>query len=495
MQRLPAVLGIMVAVLSGCLPETRVTWSPDGRYALIRSADGLYLCDGDGKLSPRIAENVAAAAWTPDSRAFLAACVKPLSTWDELLGHLSDARKQTAQSEASAFRQEILAYKGDWQKFSLSAPSADIRAALLCLRDQYGAEFAPVIGEPWSGLKALRHAAFRVQRFDVADGQAGPGKVLLESLEPIAEIRVAPTGKAFAYAAPPYPALGAEAAFSLHVASFAAPDKVCRVADRVSIFFDWTPDGGSVVFAQADTPDPQACGRRAALTSSERALVYARDHMPETYRQTAARLGRIVRAALLKADGTVLESPENTTLAWVPFFDSMPARCLRDGRVLFAAAGVQLPATEMPKGLSLFTVGLESPRKVEQVLTPEARNQVGERLHLMQLSPDETQVSIPGDALTVLNLATGQVTRVCQDPGAILTTIPVWRSNRELCFAVSHGSKLGSPDSDEIVLWSPADSRCLSKDWPRSVAGGLLPARAKPSTGAPAPTSPAPPAK
>jgi len=52
--------------------------------------------------------------------------------------------------------------------------------------------------------------------------------------------------------------------------------------------------------------------------------------------------------------------------------------------------------------------------------------------------------------------------------------IPVWRSNEELCFTAPAGSKPASPGGAEVVLWSPAASRCLSKDWPDSVTKGFL---------------------
>jgi hypothetical protein len=54
------------------------------------------------------------------------------------------------------------------------------------------------------------------------------------------------------------------------------------------------------------------------------------------------------------------------------------------------------------------------------------------------------------------------------------SAIPVWRTNDELCFVVPAESKLGTPNGTEVVLWSPAGSRCLSKDWPESVTKDFL---------------------
>lgn len=468
-------LVLAVAAISGCLPETLITWSPDGRYALVRGGGGLAVCDGDGHLSPALAEEVPAVAWLPDSRRFIAASGTYAATWDELLPHLSDERRQTAQAEAEAFRGEILAYKGDWGAFRFRAESADILAALMCLRDQHGAELGPVVGDKWSGLKDLRHGIYALRLFEVADGKADKGKVLLESLEPPAEIRVAPTGKAFAYAAPPYPALGAEAAFSLLVVSLAAPDAPQRVADRVSIFFDWTPDGRSVVFAFTNEADPAASNRRAHLSSNESGLVYRRRRMPEAWRSSNLRAGRIVQRTVVDAEGGLVEKGTQDLVAEVAFFDSMPVRSLRDGRILFAAKEVRLPAASgaISKTLSLFCRGADGTLATLPVLAPEGRPTPEYRLDLLQLSPDETRATLPTDAgpVAVLDLATGKVTDAwTEETGSRLPAIPVWRSDQELCLVVPKGSKAGSADREAIVLWSPQGTRCLSKDWPAPAA-------------------------
>jgi len=478
MQRRVAVvsLAIAAAILSGCLPETRMLWSPDGKYALVRGGDGLYLSDGDGKLSPRIAEDVQAVAWMPDGRQFIAACGKTLATGKELLPYLSNEREKAAKSEADAFRAEILAYDGDWGKFYFKTSSSDIRAALICLRDLYGKELAPVVGDRWRGIEEVSHEVQRIHLFDVADGQAKENKVLLESLEPVAEIRVSPTGKAFAYVAPPYPALGAEAAFSLFVASFESPDKAMHVASRVSIFFDWTPEGRSLVFATTSQPDRGAPGRRASFHSGN--LVYLRSRMSVFGHDAGSRLGTIEKGTYVNEDGTVADKVSPQSIADVSFFDSMPVRCLRTGRVLFASHEQHLPDTpdKRPTGLTLFSVGLEAPRSIEKVLTAEAEKRGGDRLDLFQVSPDETRVCIPNEngGITVADLATGKVIELGAEDTDIDATIPVWRSKDELCFVVKKDSKLGTAKRNEMVLWSSSGTRCISKDWPESIAKGFL---------------------
>ena len=470
---------LLATVFAGCLPETRITWSPDGKFALVRGGDGLRLCDADGKLSPPIAENVPAAAWMPDSRQFIAVWAKPVVTWEELLPYLSEEWKANAKGLAEDWRRQILAHEGDWDKFELGPRPADIMAGLMCLRDEFGKELAPRVGARWEDLKGVCHTVYVVQLFEVADGEARPAKVLLQVLAPIAELRVAPTGKAFAYAAPPYPPRSPEPTFSLFVASFAAPDKPRRVQDRVSIFFDWTPDGRSLVYPCADMAEPGAHIPRVSFGSTERAFLYTRNRMREPGQQQPLRAGSITRSEVVGEDGALVEGKNPTCLAKVLFFDSLPVRCLRNGRVLFASRETRLPAppADMPQDFALFSLDLANPKALQAVFTPEVRGEVGGTWDLFQLSPDETRISIPDPKglVAILDLATGKVTRVSDEAmKGRLATIPVWRSKEELCFVVPAGSKLGAPGGDEVVLWSPAGSRCLSKDWPDSVAKGFL---------------------
>jgi hypothetical protein len=473
-----ACLSILLAaaILAGCLPETRIAWSPDGKCALVRGGDGLYLCDGDGKLSPRIAEEVSAIAWMPDSRRFIAVCDKRIATWTDLAPHLPDAVQQAAKAQAESFRQQVLAYKGDWEKFSFEAKPADIVAALMCLRDLYGKKLGPAVGEKWKDLEKLQHTVRLVQLHEVEDGQAKLVKTLFESLAPMIEIRIAPGGKALAYTSPPYPPESPDPCFSLYVATLASPEKPRLVDDRVSAFFDWTPDGRALVYARANTPELGSSMPRITLSITERDLNYTRDRLRQSYRQRGLRVGRINKCTPLAEDGAPKEKMASTILADVGFFDSLPVRCLKDGRVLFAAREIHLPMAEpSSQPLSLFSLEPAGPKMVRLHFTAEARNGSYGSLELFQLSPDETRIAFPSQKgiISIVDLATGQVTK-SEDASAPLKTIPVWRSNDELCFVVPRGSNSGSPTRQEVVLWSPTETRCISKDWPQPVAKGLL---------------------
>jgi hypothetical protein len=476
-------LGLVLLAAAGCLPLARVAWSPNGTYALISGGDGLYLCDGDGKLSPRVAEDVTAVAWMPDSKQFVASCATTLKTWNELAPHLSKDRLESVQAAAEEYRKQILAYKGDWNDFEFKAEFTDTLAALVCLRDQHAKELAPVVGERWKDLDEVRHRVFALRLFDVEGGKVKPSKVLLESLEPIAEIRPSPDGKALAYAAPPFPPVGYDPVFSLFVFPLEVPDNPSKVADRVSIFFDWTPDGRSVVYARAEFPDPTFRDRRIPFRCKEGPVLYGRNYIRDPERQPPHREGEIIKAAVME-DGRLPDKIKQDSLARVLFYDSLPVRCLKDGRILFASRESHRPALAgEDERMAIYCLG---PNGIEPVFSAEVLEQAHSDLAFFQVSPDESQlVVMGGDRMTVLHMKANRVIveerqNVNESFGGITReTIPVWRSERELCFVVAKGSKLGSPDADELVLWSPAGSRILSKDWPEAVRSDWLP-RARP---------------
>jgi hypothetical protein len=214
------------------------------------------------------------------------------------------------------------------------------------------------------------------------------------------------------------------------------------------------------------------------LESNERALTYMRDRVRNPQQQNPLRSGGIYRHDLFAPDGRRLAEPSRTCLSKAFYLDSQPIECLKDGRVLFAALDVRLPAppSEVPRQLSLFRISRAQPVTITQVLTPRVQEEVAVLLDLMRLSPDGARICVPtGDAVKVVDLASGKVTATYPtDKHLAGQVIPVWRTNDEVCFVVTAGAALGSPGRPEVVLCSPSATRCLSKDWPDGVVQDLL---------------------
>jgi hypothetical protein len=124
-------------------------------------------------------------------------------------------------------------------------------------------------------------------------------------------------------------------------------------------------------------------------------------------------------------------------------------------------------------------------------------DQLGERMDLFELSPDERFLSVPGGKgeVAVLDLTDNKI-YVVQDNvqgERELRLPPVWRSAGELCFVGPPGGEHASKDRGEVVLWSLDEHgdpkyRVLSKDWPQAAVERWLTRREKKPTTRPAPS-------
>jgi hypothetical protein len=170
--------------------------------------------------------------------------------------------------------------------------------------------------------------------------------------------------------------------------------------------------------------------------------------------------------------------PEARDLAEVVFDKDLKVRCLRDGRVLFAAAEVSLPApvSESSHKPVLFMLDTAGALSVRRALPAAVDAKVPDRVDLFEVSPDETRVAIPGSKgrVAIVTLSTGEIREIIGNyPQGDLRTVPVWRSPDQLCLLAPAGSRFTSPKRDEIVLWSPDRATVLSRTWPDEVVAGI----------------------
>ena len=451
--------------LAGCWPMTRIVWSPDGQRAIVlgqhEDKPCLYLCDGEGRLSPRVAERVTAWAWLADSKRFLVARAgEPLKTWKGVSALMTQERRERIIGRAKDLRNEILKHgslDGDSTRWKTE------RFAFMCLRDTYRDELAKKAGEKWKEVEKIEHVPWVVQLYRVQAGGAEPGEVLLRSLDAIFSIGASPDMRAFAYVARitddrMYGDLPGHDDLSLHLADLRAGAAGVHVADLVSFFFDWSPDSRCLTYARAAAPKPRGSDR--------------------------LQLGSVNRRRVRDEGGAILKDlPKADPLVGLIFHEMLRVQYLRDGRIAFAAAELKLPATaaDMPRRASLFAVDPDRPLTVTRLLPRKAEDRVADRLELFRVSPDGRRVAIPGSRgeVTVLDLTTGGVWDI-QERYQSMTkadapfNLPVWRrGSKELCFVAAPGAPHGSPRRCEIVLWSEKDNefRCISRAWPKEIMG------------------------
>ena len=198
------------------------------------------------------------------------------------------------------------------------------------------------------------------------------------------------------------------------------------------------------------------------------------------------RFGALVRQPVVEADGTLVASadklPPQEGLVGMVYEPMGRVRVAKDGRIVFTARDVSLPATaaDLPARPTLFFVDPGRQATVSRAAPRSVEAQLGNQLQLFVLSPGGDFVAVPSDhgQVTVLNLVKGDMVNVQpvedrQGGDWTLQSVPSWRSATELTFVkpVREGSA-----EREVVLYSMADGseKVLSGSWPETTREGWL---------------------
>jgi hypothetical protein len=227
-----------------------------------------------------------------------------------------------------------------------------------------------------------------------------------------------------------------------------------------------------------------------------RYLAYARANPPKVATGDTLRLGTLRRMQVCEADGTLraqgIEDEAKETkgadgqvqttpspaesLAGIVFNEWTKVRWLRDGRIIFVSAEINLPVAndDVPTKLSLFAIDPGKQATVARLLSRKAEGEAGDAMQHFEINRDETLIAVPGSdgRMTVVSLNGAKVTEVqARGEGKKLHLVPSWRTSDELCFAVG-SDKANRPA--EVYVWRPgAQARCISTDWPDEVVGAM----------------------
>jgi hypothetical protein len=449
-----------IAGLCGCLPEKRVAWSPDGRWAAVRAGDGLHLCDSSGKLSERLAENVGGMDWFPDSRHLLVTATEHAKTWAELIPLLDPSRVQALTELGEQLLVDMRTYEGDWDAFKPRAIEKQTggvgAAALVYARDHADAKLRERLGEKWADAQKLEAAVGTLRVAEVHEGTLSFGPVLVRSIDGLSEPRVSPDGRRAAYLSPLPGDNSPVQLFALALEPGATPQ---AIAEYTSQFCDWSPDGRYLVYAAAS---PGAAGGGKEM-----------------------HLGVIARRQIVDEQGQMpAKLPDAEDLAGILFQQETKVVCLRDGRILFAGLEAYLPCTtkDMPQTVGLFALDPERQPTITRLVPRQSAADLADLLPLFDVSPDQRRVCLPAGngRVVVLTLATGDALEIAADKQVDeLRTLPTWRSNDELC--LNYGPEPENPGArSEISLakinWEEksVNIRALSGDWPPAAVMDFL---------------------
>lgn len=484
LKHLAAALALLC--LSGCFPEERIWWSPQGDRALVLIDNRLHLVTADGPLGEALdgvsMENVVVktVSWLPDGNRFICSRERTLKSWAEVVKLIPEDEVKQVDAILPAVEPLLeaaakIAPTAEKLDHVISSLPTELRTKLIAAVMRTYAENPAAVEAKLTVLpksediiQSLRKdgVSFSVDELCVItlkDGKVGETQGIEASLlMKHAMPRISPRHDAVACVR--FGENDDHASLEVHPLSGGAP---LLVTQRATGAFDWTPDGRSLVFM---TPFD---GESDKLQSVQKLTVLQPD-------------GQLMKVALEKQpDGSVqqmkgpdrLNQPEVLATAIVLQHPSL--QVLPDGRVLFAAQPAEMPFLGgEPKEEPRLYLLSEDGKKLAPI--PTAPGELPTDLGYFAASPDGTHVAIVEggtDAVAVVNVGSGKVELISPPhEGWKCSTLPSWKSNTELSFAALHGDK----PEPKWMLWSAGSPvRSISSAWPAKATAKWLEAPKK----------------
>ncbi|HVS53786.1 MAG TPA: hypothetical protein VHD62_15630 [Opitutaceae bacterium] len=443
-----ALLALALALVAGCgFDEQRLVWSPDGKRAAVLNHGDFYLTDAEGKLSPKLAEDVTRVAWLDDSQRLVLAIARHVFDWPAVAQEIGAAKTQEVALAAEAVWKKIQAGTA-WEEAAKEFELNNTNVLALYLTQKHGAELrAKVDDKTWKQIDG--QAVVDVRQLVVArieNDQLQLGAVLYHGLSDYADIRTAPGGRAVAFVV--QTALEKQGNVRLLVTPIDATE-VVEVATMVASFPDWTPDGRSVAYVQG-----------AAESAGN-------GQVPQ--------LGALIVRRVFADDGKVALDPEPQALAGCILTGQIRVRCLRDGRILFNTAEISLPISKADGGNEreqLFAIDPSRQSTLVRLVPRSGENRLPQGLTFFEPSPDGRRVLFGGEngEVMVLEIVTGEINEV-QPAGGDLSGAPQWRNAEEFSFTRRNSEKDGVKPAHECDLVlrradDPKKETVLSAAWP-----------------------------
>ena len=464
----PAAL--LLLLLSGCL-EKHLVWSPDGQRAAViakgetNEGGGLYLCDADGKLTARLVPAVYRVAWLGDSQQLVVAREQKTSDWSEVTRILGAAKAAEVAAKAEAAWEKTAANRQEqWiSGGSLFGVENGAQRGLALGGDGFGGAtmvylwahhadgLRAVYGEKMDGIRAKDgFTGHELLMARIVDDKIQLGTTLHQGLAEIQDIRIGPDNRAVAFTEAP----GSDKEGRLMLARINGTGAVV-VAERTSLFADWTADGRTLVYVQALGGD--------AIKND-------------------LRLASLVRCEVLDDHGQIRVAEKNEDLAGLMFSASTRVRCLRDGRILFNAVEFNLPVANKDSDAErekLFALDAARQATLVRMIPRNNEEHLPKVLAFFEVSPDEKQVLVGGyeGEVSVLTLSTGEVQQVQESGEYNLLAAPVWRKDGEITYAKRNPTTDGKrPDRKaEIVLRKGDNVKVLSQSWSSDMLEEVFP--------------------
>ena len=462
---LAGVFSGILLLTAGCDLHEFIHWAPDGQHAFVQGADGTWLVDSSGAI---LGPATDARAWLPDSHHVIVdRAVKP-KNWDEYAQLLGTDNVDRVTEAADRLVKVIQDYHGAWSNFTDSvsykkwdqaeAIHASVLSVTFYLRQTNPQAIAPILEAMSADEKAkiddLTPDIHEIVIRNVLPSEPPADQLLVRFPFGILWVAASPNGQVIAFAGdtPEHP--------SLYVIP-RTPHAQTTLVDEGATEADWSIDGQN--------------------------LVYAKFTVPYEFLSKSVQLGTITTHQVCGTNDQLLaEFPPAKDLAGVLLSGNVThVACLPDGRILFAAAPVHLPAitADMPGQLTLFALPAGATQSVASVVLPADIEHLPNRADRFALSPDKKKVAIPGNAgeVSILFLDTGKLVPL-QEANVYTNNqnsdqlIPSWRNANEIALAVPAGDPSGSSNRAEVVLMNLSGSKtAVSRSWRNTMTKDFLP--------------------
>jgi hypothetical protein len=447
--RLLALLAILLALCAGCL-EQRIVWSPDGSRALVLGDHGLYLCDADGRISPLLMPDVTTAAWLNNSEITLVRR-REATDWTDIARSIGEESKPIEAQAEDLWRR--LQAGGQW---GILTPDLGNRLDVVkvCLRDQHAADLtARLTDSEWRDLQTRTVSLAELLTARVEKDRIVAETILYTHFRGITDIRPTHDGSAVAWTQEMATKQDFAELMVVSLATVSHP--VRRVAEDTAGYPDWDYDGRSLMYVEA------------AVTNENK--------------EDTIVLGVVTKRGVLGSgrEIDVAEKPEY--LAGVVFNPLIHVRCLRDGRILFNAVELSLPASAADYGGDrrdqLFALDPAHQATLVRLIPRQYERSLPQSLSFFAVSPDDRQVVIGGmeNEVALLTIATGEVTLLQEGAKKSYKGVPVWRRAGEVTYVKRTQEKSGGLPARpaEIVLATNGRETILSRSWPDAVLADI----------------------
>ena len=468
------ITGGLLLLGTGCDLHDFIHWAPDGQHAFVQGNDGTWLVDSAGAI---LGPATDARAWLPDSHRVIAVRdVKP-KTWDEYAQLIGTDNVDRVTEAADHMVNVIQGYHGTWSNFTESV--------------SYKKWERVEVGETYNGIWLFQSVTFYLRQTNpqavapILDAMSADEKAKIDDLTPnVHEIII----RNVLPPEPPADQLLARFPFSILWASPSPTGKViaftAETIGRPSLYVIPASAAGHATLVDEGVTEGD-------WSADGQDLVYAKTTLPYELLSKGVQLGTITSRQVCGSFGQMLaEFPPAKDLAGVLLSEhSTRVACLPDGRILFAAAPVHLPAitADMPGLLTVFALSSGATQSVVSVVPPADIEGLPNRADRFVLSPDKKKVAIPGNAgqVSILSLDTGKLVPL-QETAVYTNTqnseqlIPSWRSANEVALAVPAGDPSGSTNRVEVVLANLGGGKtAISRSWTTNITDLFLPAAGK----------------